>query len=295
MFFALILWFQTGAGAHETEAYDSRVLAAAVAAFDRELEQARAGEWDLGQSPAYAQLMALRAGIQNPMSRAGEPGAWAIAPGTGAGGQINGTELPRHTWALTYDDGPHATRTDAILDVLARWNVQATFFWLAENIVKNNPVLLRTEAAGHSVQNHSYTHADLVKATDLALGFEVSMSTALMKDHYQTDPGFFRCPYGSGASNARVRRLIAREKLVSVMWNVDSLDWADKNVDSVVERVRKQMVKAGRGIVLFHDIQSHTASVTEKLFQVLKKSSLPIRFTTVPEIVDEINGRAVKQ
>ncbi len=295
MFFAVLFWFQGGAWAHEIETYDQKVLAAAVAQFDRELDQARAGEWDLARSPAYANLMAIRAGIRNPMSRADQPDVTAIAPGAGSSGQINGAELPRHTWALTYDDGPHPTRTDAILDVLDRHDVPATFFWLAENVVRHNRVLLRTEAEGHSVQNHSYTHVDLVKATDLVLGFEVSVSTDVMKDHYQIDPRFFRCPYGSGAGNARVRKKIAQEKLVSVMWNVDSLDWADKNVDSVVERVRKQMVKTGRGIVLFHDIQSHTASVTERLFQALAKSSLPIRFVTVPEIVDEINGRTAKQ
>lgn len=292
MFFSAVLfWGHLAAWAHKPEVYDQKILADEVARFDRELDEARPGEWDLARSPAYASLMAIRAGIANPMSREGEPDALAIAPGTGAGGQINGGELPRHTWALTYDDGPHPSRTDAILDVLKRHGVRATFFWLAQNVVKHNRVLLRTEAEGHSVQNHSYTHADLVKATDLALGYEVSVSTAVMKDHFQVDPRFFRCPYGSGANNARVRKQIAGEKLVSVMWNVDSLDWADKKVEGVVERVRKQMVKSGAGIVLFHDIQSHTAAVTERLFQVLNKSSLPIRFVTVPEAVDELNQK----
>lgn len=293
MIFSLVLlWLQGWASAHtvDGQVYDQSVLKAAVARFDRELDQARAGQWDLSVSPAYAELMAIRAGIENPMSQMDRAAPrMSIAPGTGASGQMNGAELPRHTWALTYDDGPHPSRTDAILDVLSRWRVKATFFWLAENVARHNRVLLRTEGEGHAVENHSYTHADLVKATDLALGFEISMSTALMQDHYQVDPRFFRCPYGSGANNSRVRGLIAKEKLVSVMWNVDSLDWADKNVNSVVERVRKQMVKAGRGIILFHDIQPHTASVTEKLFQVLDKSSSPIRFVTVPEIVDELN------
>ncbi len=281
-----------GAYGHSDIGSDDQILRLALARFDRELEQARSGEWNLGSSPAYAELMAIYAGMPNPMSRIDLSQPSMVAPGPGAMGQISGSEFPRHTWALTYDDGPHASRTDPILTVLGNYAVKATFFWLAENVVRQERVLRRAEAEGHSLQNHSYTHEDLVKTTDLQLGYEVSVSTAVMKERFQVHPRYFRCPYGSGGSNSRVRAKIAQEKHVSVMWNVDSLDWADKDVASVVRRVRKQMTKSGGGIVLFHDIQSHTAAVTDKLLKELRQTSLPIRFVTVPEAVAQLNGRA---
>lgn len=285
----LALTFSASAFSHEFESLDAQVLAAAVADFDRELDTVRADRWDLHSSPAYQRLTALRRGVRNPLSRADLLEPFKITPSPGTDGQITGSELPKNTWAITYDDGPHPTRTQAILSVLKVFSVPATFFWLAENVVKNGAVTTAVEAAGHSLQNHSYTHEDLTKVTDLALGYQVSVANQIMKDHYKEDPRFFRCPYGSGTSNRKVRTAIARENLVSVVWNVDSLDWADKNPKNVAERVRKQMLKAGRGIVLFHDIHPHTAMASQTLFSALLKSSMRYRFLTIPQIVDEMN------
>ncbi len=260
------------------------VLAASlVRQFDRELEATSAAKWSLESSPAYQQLTALHAQLHH-----GHQGAPAkFEPGRGSAGQINGGEFPKNTWALTYDDGPHKLHTEKILTVLNAFNIKATFFWVAENVVKLGSVISQVEQGGHSIQNHSYTHANLTKATDLALGFEVSVANQIMQDHFQTDPRFFRMPYGSGSSNARVRKKVASEKLISALWNVDSLDWQDKNPASVAERVRKQMVKLGRGIVLFHDIQGHTADASALLLKAVK--NLPYTYDTIPNIVDKLN------
>ncbi len=258
------------------------VAAALVKDFDRELDATPAASWSLETSPAYQKLTALHAELH------GHRGAPAkFEPGSGANGQVSGGEFPANTWAITYDDGPHKLNTEKILTVLSAYKIKATFFWVAENVVKLGSVILQVEQAGHSTQNHSYTHANLVKTTDLALGFEVSVANQLMKDHYKVDPRFFRLPFGSGGTNARVRKKVASEKLVSVLWNVDSLDWQDKNPASVAERVRKQMVKLGRGIVLFHDIQGHTADASALLFKAVK--SLPYKYVTIPAIVDKLN------
>lgn len=267
----------------DSASVEAEVLRKAVADFDRELDLAPSSRWSLEHSPAYQNLMAIRRGDTHPFSSAER-----FQPGTGASGHLTGSELPKNTWAITYDDGPHPTATQLILKVLKDFKVPATFFWLAENVVKNSDVVQVVEAAGHAVENHSYTHADLNKATDLALGYEVGVANQIMKDHYLVDPRFFRCPYGAGDGVARVRKVIAAQKLISVIWNVDSLDWADRNASSVAERVRKQMVKLGHGIVLFHDIQPHTASASQKVFSAFKNSKL--RFVTLPQIVNELNA-----
>ena len=260
------------------------VLSALVQQFDRELEATPSHSWSLQSSPAYQKLTAIHAQLHG---HRGTPAKFE--PGSGASGQINGGEFPKGTWAITYDDGPHNGHTEKIMSVLTAFNIKATFFWVAQNVVQYRSVVAAAEQAGHSLQNHSYTHADLVKTTDLALGYEVSVSNQIMKEHYQSHPGFFRLPYGSGGSNSRVRKKVADEKLVSVLWNVDSLDWADKNAASVAERVRKQMVKLGRGVVLFHDIQGHTADASSLLLKAVK--NLPYRYVTIPAIMDQLNGK----
>lgn len=56
--------------------------------------------------------------------------------------------------ALTIDDGPQLETTEAILQVLERYGVQATFFMLSDEITGNETVLQRLVAAGHELGNH---------------------------------------------------------------------------------------------------------------------------------------------
>ena len=60
--------------------------------------------------------------------------------------------------AITFDDGPHPTLTPAILEILNRYHVQATFFMVGVN-VQNYPETARAViTSGHEVGNHTFTH-----------------------------------------------------------------------------------------------------------------------------------------
>jgi len=77
---------------------------------------------------------------------------------------------------LTFDDGPVAANTPvvflrrdtpldgntpAVLDVLRKYKVKATFFAVGEQVRKYPDLVHREYGEGHSVQNHSYTHPKL--------------------------------------------------------------------------------------------------------------------------------------
>src|SRR5271155_5632939 len=71
-----------------------------------------------------------------------------------AGGQVYG---------LTFDDGPHAQGTPAVLDILAGADVRATFFLVGEQ-VRRNPALAREiVSAGHSIGLHCDRHRNLLR------------------------------------------------------------------------------------------------------------------------------------
>jgi peptidoglycan/xylan/chitin deacetylase (PgdA/CDA1 family) len=232
--------------------------------------------------------------MQKPESDTRTPQAQNIRPSPGPDGNITGRTFPPNTWALTYDDGPHATRTDAILALLKEHNVKATFFQLAQGIKSHPGPANRVKAAGQELANHSYSHADLTKQGAAGLQKEIVQSTQEQSDFFGIRPKFFRCPYGAGTNNSTIRQMIADQGMIHVFWNVDTLDWQDKNPTSVYERTRKQMsIEKNRGVILYHDVHPQTIEATRMLLdyaQSTKGTNLEIRFVTMTQIVKELNG-----
>lgn len=197
-----------------------------------------------------------------------------MQPSPGAGGSINGSNFPSGVWALTYDDGPHGSHTRSIIKELNSGGYQATFFWLTKNMNSYKSIVDDTRKEGHRRASHSYTHANLQAINGSRLDYEITQASEDFAKIVGEPPTFFRCPYGNcGASGGSIRQKIAQNKMIHAMWNVDSLDWQDKNSQSIFNRVRKQMEVQGRGIVLFHDIQPQTVEATRLLVNYLKARS----------------------
>ena len=181
--------------------------------------------------------------------------------------EIFGTSLPAKTVVLTFDDGPHPKYTDDILDILKRYDAPAIFFNLGRNLGSvdaqghatlgaNGAVAKRVLAAGHTLANHSFSHSVMAKMTDDAVRIEAANTELLLDAAGRQPSALFRFPYG--ARNESVLSTVETLKLHSMMWSVDSLDWADPVPKSIAERVLAEVDKAQRGVVLFHDIQGRT-------------------------------------
>lgn len=214
-------------------------------------------------------------------------------PSTTTAGNVMGLVFPKGVWALTYDDGPNPVHTAAIVKNLDQLGVKATFFWLAQNVVRNQGLVDEVGEKGHARANHSWSHAQLTKLDAAGLQKEIVQSTAVEAKSYGEPVKFFRCPYGAGNSVSRIRQLIADQKMIHVFWNVDTLDWQDKDPESIFARTKKQMQAAGHGVVLFHDIHPQSVIASKKLVEwskTFKGTADEIRWVTLPEIVDEMNG-----
>ncbi len=193
-----------------------------------------------------------------------------IAPSETRGGtapksklEIMGTELPPKTIALTFDDGPHPRYTDQVLAILKKYGLHAVFFEVGKNLGtandKNEVVLGPTAAASYRVLesgsmlgNHSYSHPVLPKLDPAAVSREIDSTNALLTHILQSPPALFRPPYG--AANTDILTKIQAGNMKTVIWNVDSEDWADPVPNSVAQRVIGEVEKQHRGIILFHDI-----------------------------------------
>jgi peptidoglycan/xylan/chitin deacetylase (PgdA/CDA1 family)/uncharacterized caspase-like protein len=189
------------------------------------------------------------------------------APGKPETGEIFGTGLPPKVVALTFDDGPHPLYTAEITAILKQYGAPGTFFEVGNNLgtiaadgsahlSRNAEISRQLLAEGYIVGNHSMTHAQLSKKSGDALKAEILDNDKLLKAIDPDRPPLFRFPYG--ARNAEGKALLAQEHLQSVMWNIDSMDWADPIPNSIADRVMREIDKNGRGIVLFHDIHERT-------------------------------------
>ena len=182
-------------------------------------------------------------------------------------GEVFGAGLPAKTLVLTFDDGPHGTYTNEIAAILKQYGAPAIFFQVGSNLgsvgADGKPKLIpkaevsrKLLAAGYTLANHSLTHAQLSKKSGEALKTEVLNTDELLKAVDARRSILFRFPYG--ARNEEGLKLLEASHLRSVMWNIDSLDWADPVPASIAERVLKTVDKEGRGIILFHDIHERT-------------------------------------
>jgi peptidoglycan/xylan/chitin deacetylase (PgdA/CDA1 family) len=81
--------------------------------------------------------------------------------------------------------------------------------------------------------------------------------------------GTMRPPFG--ARNDRVLAEFDTHRLRSVMWNVDSLDWADPIPESIAQRVLREVEREGGGIILMHDIHARTADALPRIIKLLKQ------------------------
>jgi peptidoglycan/xylan/chitin deacetylase (PgdA/CDA1 family)/uncharacterized caspase-like protein len=203
------------------------------------------------------------------------------SPKSGARGdfEISGTKLPPKTLVLTFDDGPHPRYTDRILEILKRFKVKAVFFEVGRNLgtvgkdggvqaVRTADASRRLLEAGFPLANHSFTHALLPKLTDAEIAREIELTNRMLKEVSKTDTILFRPPYG--ARDDRVLAAIQGHRMKSILWNIDSKDWADPVPKSIANRAIATVEGEGRGILLFHDIQGRTVEALPMVLETLQ-------------------------
>lgn len=158
-------------------------------------------------------------------------------------------------FALTFDDGPNPKATPRLLEVLARAEIQATFF-LIGRFVRQCPELTRQiAAAGHLVGNHTMTHPWLAWQSESRIREELSGANAAIEDVLGAQVRYFRAPHG--ARRPAVLQMVREMGMIPVQWNVICNDWNPIGVDAIVKRAvrgvaRNQRRGFGTNIVL-HD------------------------------------------
>jgi peptidoglycan/xylan/chitin deacetylase (PgdA/CDA1 family) len=182
--------------------------------------------------------------------------------------------------ALTFDDGPNATLTPKLLDLLAARHLKATFFVVGQNAVDHPDILKRAVREGHEIGNHSWSHPNLGKMSDDAVRRELQKTDDAIAAAIGKRPTLLRPPYGS--ITARQKKWIHDEfGYRIIIWDVDPLDWKRPGPSVVTARILKE-TKAG-SIVLAHDIHAPTIEAMPATFDQLMKKGF--KSVTVTELI----------
>jgi peptidoglycan/xylan/chitin deacetylase (PgdA/CDA1 family) len=158
-----------------------------------------------------------------------------------------------------------------VLDGLAAQCVKANFFVVGEH-ARAAPELVRREVdEGHTVGTHSQTHADLAKLSFSSAQREVE--AGIESANFALQPAaeaapFFRAPYLS--TTPGIENYLAKTGLMLWSIDVDPEDWRPLTPDEVVSQVMSRLEQRGSGIILMHDVQSHTAAAIPQLLHELK-------------------------
>jgi peptidoglycan/xylan/chitin deacetylase (PgdA/CDA1 family) len=181
---------------------------------------------------------------------------------------INSVHVDGPYIALTFDDGPSATLTPKLLDLLAARHLKATFFVVGQNAADHPEILKRAVREGHEIANHSWSHPNLGKMSDDAVRRELQKTDDAIVAAIGKRPTLLRPPYGS--ITARQKQWIHQEfGYRIIIWDVDPLDWKRPGPSVVTARILKE-TKAG-SIVLAHDIHGPTIEAMPATFDQLIK------------------------
>jgi peptidoglycan/xylan/chitin deacetylase (PgdA/CDA1 family) len=150
--------------------------------------------------------------------------------------------------ALTFDDGPDANYTTAILDILKEKGVKATFFVVGQQVSKYPEVLRRIADEGHAIGNHTENHKDLKKQGKAGILEQIGKTDEAIKEVLGEAPALFRAPYGSLSDT--LLQVLKDEGRHHTGWTVDTEDWAGTSVADMREMIIHD-TKPG-GIILMH-------------------------------------------
>src|SRR5213596_50957 len=182
--------------------------------------------------------------------------------------------------AMSFDDGPSATLTPKLLDLLAARHIKATFFVIGENVMEHPEIVARAAREGHEIGNHSWSHPNLAKMSQESVRSQLQRTNDAIKSAIGKSPTLLRPPYGS--ITEREKRWIHDEFGYDiVLWDVDPLDWKRPGPAVVRNRILKE-TRPG-SIVLSHDIHPGTIEAMPSTFDELEAEGF--KFVTVSELI----------
>lgn len=197
--------------------------------------------------------------------------------------------------ALTFDDGPDPRWTPAILDILKRENVPATFFIIGKNGQAYPELVRRIANEGYEIGNHTFTHPNLGEMPASLTELELNATQRLIESEIGRSTVLFRPPYFGDAEADKpqeVEPAIVAQNLGYIMVGVriDPNDWrpgvtADQIVSRTVDRAMDTNPETRGQVILLHDAGGDRSATVEALPRLIHElKTRGFRFVAVSDL-----------
>lgn len=172
---------------------------------------------------------------------------------------------------LTFDDGPIPEVTPKVLEILARYNVKATFFMVGENIDKHPDVFRQVIEAGHAIGNHTYNHLKGWRTPFCEYMANVKQWEEAAKNHQlpitNHQSPLFRPPYGK--ATLRQRHALHKMGYKLIYWDILTRDYDKSVTPQQMLSLIKRETRPG-SIINFHDSLKSNERMLEVLPQAIE-------------------------
>ena len=183
----------------------------------------------------------------------------------------------RKAVALTFDDGPSPKTTPIALELLKKYNAKGTFFMVGHAVEGNEEIVKQVVAEGHQIGNHSWDHPVLTKISLEKAKSQINDTTAALKKASGLDVHIMRPPYG--AINETIQAAVDQS---FILWDVDTLDWKNRNTASIMKEVKKAQPGS---IILMHDVHQTTIDALPLILQYLTEQGFEM--VTIEELMGD--------
>jgi peptidoglycan-N-acetylglucosamine deacetylase len=200
---------------------------------------------------------------------------------------------------LTFDDGPWPVNTPQVLKALEDECTKAVFFPIGKHATYHPEILRQVAAAGHTVGAHTWSHANLNtrKITDQQAKDEIEKGFSAVKQALGVAPSpFFRFP--ELQHGAAAMAWLGSRNVAIFSCDADSFDFRAKDATQIINTVMTKLDKQGKGIILMHDFQKHTAEALPTLLRRLKAGGYKVvqmKAKTPLETLPEYDDALVKE
>jgi len=185
---------------------------------------------------------------------------------------IYSVERDNKAVALTFDAAWGNEDTQLLIDILNKYNVNATFFVVGDWVEKYPESVKALADAGNEIMNHSSDHAHFSSLSREEIVSDINACNDKIEAITGVRPTLFRPPYGEYDDN--VVSTLKSMDMYTIQWDVDSLDWKDYDAQTIYQRVTSK-VQPG-SIVLFHNAALHTPEALPSIIEYLIQNGYEI-------------------